>query len=144
MIEATYRVYQGLAWIIFVGVVPQFFLAGVGVFRAGSLGPHRTVGNLLIYATIVLLILAVASIFTGSLDRWRVGLTVGLVVLLLLQSLLASDFLQDGAPVISALHPLNGLLLVYISYTLVHGRGLPWTARPETREDAAVGGSRVR
>ena len=71
------------------------------------------------------------------------GLTVGLVVLLLLQSLLASDLLQDDAPVISALHPVNGLLLVYISYTLAHGRGLPGTARPETREEAAVGGSGV-
>src|SRR3954447_26838862 len=144
MNQAIYRVYQGLAWVIFVGVVLQFFLAGVGVFRAGNLGPHRTVGNLLIYAAIVLLILAVASIFTGSLDGWRVGLTVGLVVLLLLQSLLASDFLQEGAPIISALHPVNGLLLVYISYTLAHGRGLPWTARPETRQEATVGGSQVR
>jgi peptidoglycan/LPS O-acetylase OafA/YrhL len=144
MNQAIHRAYQVLAWIIFVGVVLQFFLAGVGVFRAGSLGPHRMVGNLLIYAAIVLLILAVVSIVSGGLDRWRVGLTVVLVVLLLLQSLLASDFLQDGAPVISALHPVNGLLLVYISYTLAHGRGLPWTARTETREEAAVGSSRVR
>jgi peptidoglycan/LPS O-acetylase OafA/YrhL len=94
MNRAIYRVYQGLAWIIFVGVVLQFFLAGVGVFKAGSLGPHRAVGNLLIYAAIVLLILAVVSIFTGSLDRWRVGLTVVLVVLLLLQSLPLYD--QQG------------------------------------------------
>lgn len=124
MEQTIYRLYQGLAWLIFVGVVLQFFLAGVGVFRAGSLGPHRTVGNLLIYASIVLLILAIASVVGGSLDRWNVGLTVLLVVLLLLQSLLASDFIQDEARLISALHPLNGVLLVYISYAVAYGRGI--------------------
>ena len=144
MNQALYRAYQALAGIILVGVVLQFFLAGVGVFRAGSLGPHRTVGNLLIFAAIILLILAVVSIFTGSLDRWKVGLTVVLVVLLLLQSLLASDFLQDDAPIISALHPVNGLLLVYISYNLAHGRGLPWAAQRGTGRGVTSEGSRVR
>lgn len=135
-----YRIYQGLGWIVFLGVVLQFFLAGVGVFRAGTLSAHRTVGNVLIYASIVLLILAVASVVSGTLDRWNVGLTALLVVLLLLQSLFASDFLQERAPLISALHPVNGVLLVYISFSLAHGRGLPWI--PQSRTGGAATESR--
>jgi len=137
-------VYQGLAWAVFVGLVLQFFLAGVGVFRAATLGPHRTLGDLLIYASIVLLILAVASVSTGNLDRWKVGLAVLLVVLLLLQYLLVLDSLQESAPVISALHPVNGLLLVFVSYAVAHGRGLPWTAQPRTGGGDDTGTSRVR
>ena len=144
MNQGIYRLYQGLAWVVFVGLVLQFFLAGLGVFRAANLGPHRTLGDLLIYASIVLLILAVAMVSTSNLDRWKVGLTVLLVVLLLLQYLLVSDSLQESAPVISALHPVNGLLLVFVSYTLAHGRGLPWTGRPRTEGGAATGTTRVR
>ena len=144
MNQGIYRLYRGLAWVVFVGIVLQFFLAGLGVFRAASLGPHRLIGDLLIYASVVLLILAVASALIGNLDRWMAGLAAVLVVLLLLQYLLASDFLQEGAPVISALHPVNGLLLVFLSYTLAHGRGVPWAARSRTEGGAATGGSRVR
>ena|SRR5438270_9397946 len=144
MKQAIYWVYRGLAWVVFVGMVLQFFLAGVGVFRAGSFAPHRTLGDLLIYATIVLLIVAVGSVVTGTLERWKTGLAGVLVVLMLLQYLLASDFLQEGAPVISALHPVNGLLLVFISYTLAWGCGVPWRAQSSTGGEAATGTSQIR
>src|SRR4051812_1960546 len=107
MNQTIYRIYQGFAWIVFVGLLLQFFLAGLGVFRAANFGPHQTLGDLLIVASVVLLILAVASFVTSNLDRWKVGMATLLVVLLLLQYLLASDFLQDDAPAISALHPVN-------------------------------------
>jgi hypothetical protein len=125
MKKTIYGVYWGLAWVVFAGMVLQFFLAGIGVFRAASLGPHRTLGDLLIYASVVLLILAVGLILSGNLDRGEVVGAVLLVVLLILQYFLASDFLQDDAPVISALHPVNGLLLVLVSYALARGQGLP-------------------
>jgi hypothetical protein len=144
MNQVIYRVFQGLAWIVFACMVLEFFLAGVGVFRAGSFGPHRTLGNLVIYASIVLLILAVVSVVTGTLDRWKVGLAGLLVVLMVLQYLLASDFLQHGAPLISALHPVNGLLLLFVSYILANGGGMPWTARSRTGEESTMGTSRVQ
>jgi uncharacterized protein DUF6220 len=124
MKEAIYRIYQGLAWLIFGASVLQFFLAGLGVFRAGGLGPHRTVGDLLILASLVLLILAGALLFTGSLARMWFGLAAVLFALTLLQYFLASDLLQESARVVSALHPVNGLLLVALSYTLARGRSL--------------------
>jgi hypothetical protein len=128
MNQVIYRVFQGLAWIVFACMVLQFFFAGVGVFGAGSIALHLSLGNLLIYASIVLLILAVVSVVTGTLDRWKVGLAGLLVVLMVLQYLLVSDFLQEGAPLISALHPVNGLLLLFVSYILANGGGMPWTA----------------
>ena len=124
MKEAIYRIYQGLAWLIFGASVLQFFLAGLGVFRAGGLGPHRTVGDLLILASLVLLILAGALLFAGSLARMWFGLAAVLFALTLLQYFLASDLLQDDARALSALHPVNGLLLVALSYTLARGRSL--------------------
>ena len=124
MKEAIYRIYQGLAWLIFGASVLQFFLAGLGVFRAGGLGPHRTVGDLLILASLVLLILAGALLFTGSLARMWFGLAAVLFALTLLQYFLASDLLQESARVLSALHPVNGLLLVALSHTLARGRSL--------------------
>jgi hypothetical protein len=144
MNRGIYRIYQGLAWVVFACLLLQFFLAGLGVFRAATFGPHRTLGDVLIYASVVLLIFAVTSVLTGNLDRWKVGLTALLVVLLLLQYLLASDFLQEGAPFISALHPLNGLLLVFISYALAHGRGLPWAAQPRMGGGATTRSGRDR
>src|SRR4051794_19851671 len=128
MNQVIYRVFQGLAWIIFACMVLQFFLAGVGVFGAGNISLHKSLGNLLIYASIVLLILAVVSVVTGTLDRWKVGQAGLLVVLMLLQYLSVSDFLQHGAPLISALHPVSGLLLLFVSYILANGGEMPWTA----------------
>jgi hypothetical protein len=125
-------------------MVLQFFFAGVGVFGAGSIALHLSLGNLLIYASIVLLILAVVSVVTGTLDRWKVGLAGLLVVLMILQYLLASDVLQHGAPLISALHPVNGLLLLFVSYILANGGGMPWTARSRTGEESTMGTSRVQ
>jgi peptidoglycan/LPS O-acetylase OafA/YrhL len=136
MNQVLYRAYQGFIWIIFVGLCFQFFLAGLGVFRAANFGPHRTLGDLLTIAAVILLILAVVLVLTSTLERWKVGLAALILVLLLLQYLLASDFLQESAPVISALHPANGLLLVFISYTLARGRGLPGQHRQGRREEA--------
>ena len=90
MNQTIYRVYQAFAWVVFAGMVLQFFLAGIGVFEKGNFGegnfgPHRTIGELLIYASIVLLILAGASVITGnSGGRWKVGLAALLFALMLL------------------------------------------------------------
>lgn len=143
MSRGIYYIYQGLTWLVFAGLLVQFFLAGLGVFRAATFRSHRTLGDVLIYASVVLLLLAVASLLSGNLDRWKVGLTTLLVVLLFLQYLLATDALQEGAPFISALHPLNGVLLVFVSYTLAHGRDLPWAAQTRVGGGASTGNDRV-
>ena len=122
MKQLIYRIYQGLAWLIFGASVLQFFLAGLDVFKVGGLGPHRTVGDLLILASLGLLILAGALFFAGRLARMWFGVAAVLSALTLLQYFLASDLLQESARVVSALHPVNGLLLVALSYTLARGR----------------------
>jgi Family of unknown function (DUF6220) len=138
MKEAIYRIYQGLAWLIFGAGVLQFFLAGLDVFRAGGLGPHRTVGDLLILASLVLLILAAGLVFAGSLARMWFGLAAVLFALTLLQYFLASDLLQESARVVSALHPVNGLLLVVVSYTLARGRSLLGIEQSRTAQGEGV------
>jgi multisubunit Na+/H+ antiporter MnhG subunit len=64
----AYQSFRVLAWLFLVGAVLQFFLAGLGVFRAASFSPHATVGTLLGITSLILLILAVFSVLMGTLS----------------------------------------------------------------------------
>ena len=98
------------AWLLVVGTVVQVFLAGLGVFRDPSdFETHRTFGYLLGVLAIGLLILTVAV----RAPRLQVG-AIGLVVLgFVLQSILVT--FRTSTPVIAALHPVNGFLIVFVS-----------------------------
>ena len=99
----------------------QFFLAGLGVFGAASFDPHATVGTLLGIVSLILLILAMLSLRTGALSRRDATLAALLFALMILQWLLVEVFL-GRVPVLAALHPVNGLLIVAAAYALAAGR----------------------
>jgi hypothetical protein len=95
------------AWAFVAAVVIQVFLAGLGVFRSpADFDLHRNFGYALELA--ILLIGALAAVL--RVGRRIVGLTILIFVLFLLQSVLVN--LRESYPVVAALHPVNGFVIL--------------------------------
>jgi hypothetical protein len=107
------RVQQGLAWVVLVGLLLQFYLVGLALFGVISFEFHRTLGYLLAVPIFLLLVLALA----GGLGRRLVGLSALLVVLTIVQATLPS--LRFSVPLVAALHPVNALALMGLSAAIV-------------------------
>jgi hypothetical protein len=122
---------HGILVDLFLGlIVVQFFLAGLGVFRAkphGSQGlaasstfdPHRALGSALQAVALVILITAIVA-------RRQLKLSAALFVLMVLQSVWAG--IGGDAPGIAALHVVGGLAIVVVAYLMhsaAHARPSP-------------------
>ena len=127
MTSAARAAYRYLIALFFLGVVAQFFLAGVGAFRVqhnthhGSLGdkgftqafdPHAALGFGLLLLGVVLLLVALAA------RRGRNG--VLLVLALPLLVVLQSVFAHVGPPWFRGLHVVNALVILGLSGRLAH------------------------
>jgi Family of unknown function (DUF6220) len=117
--------YKWWVSLIFVAFLVQVAFAGYGAFSTAddvdgstvnedrfedNFGPHAALGNLLVLATLLLLLLALA----GRVGKRRTLQSLGLFALMIVQLLLA----WFGASVpflLGALHPLNALLLIGLS-----------------------------
>jgi hypothetical protein len=122
-------IHQRLAWIFLAALLLQFYLAGTGMFGAGSLGPHRMLGSALTMVAILFPVLALV----GRLGRRLLGLSLLLVFLTIIQGMLPS--LRNSATLIAALHPINALALMGISARI--GRsGTSSTSRGSGNEPA--------
>lgn len=107
-------VHHGLSIVIIIGLIGEFFFAGMGVFHASSFQIHRMTGVLLWAGSALLLLLALI----GRLGRRTIGFSTLLFVLLLIQPLL----LQISQPYVKALHLVNGLaVLASCSYPVFVG-----------------------
>ena len=110
-----------VASLFVAGLVVQVFLAGLGVFDSPSAFlTHTTWGYLIEWLTLVMLLIAAF----GRLGRLLIGLTA----LTLLQMVLQSVFVavRDDFPMVAALHPVNGFLVLLV--TIVIAR-LAWLGR---------------
>src|SRR3954463_13043798 len=114
MKKVVSSIFAGLAWIVVVAVVAQFFLAGLGLFGASDFRAHRMNGSLLAPATLVLLLLALI----GRLGMVRIGMAGLLLLLIVVQNLLVR-----GPSLVAALHPLNAVAILLVSLDLAR-RGL--------------------
>jgi hypothetical protein len=103
--------FYGLTVLFLVGVVVQFFLAGLTVFGGTSIESHRVLGFVLAAAALLLIILALV----GRLPRKTVLLTVLLLGLSILQSVLANIGIDE----VAALHPVNALVIAFVAYGLM-------------------------
>jgi hypothetical protein len=114
-----------LGWFMLIGSALQFFLAGLGVFRAKPHGTdklfdssafdaHRVVGDALILISFALLVLAIVN-------REQLRLALVLFVLMIVQFGLAAA--GDSIAALGALHPLNGVAVLAISHFLARGPG---------------------
>lgn len=98
------------------GITLQIFFAGLGIFTTVGFLPHAILGALVISSSLALPIVA----WRGHLDRSIQRISWLLVGLMILQGLL----IDAGrlAPAISALHPVNAMLLVLVTYHLARRR----------------------
>jgi hypothetical protein len=103
--------FSGLAVLYALGVVVQFFLAGLGAFGASDYDAHRTLGFILGIGSLVLLVFAIV----GRVPRVTFFLAVLLVGLNVLQVVLANVDVEE----IAALHPVNALAIVYVAYEVM-------------------------
>jgi Family of unknown function (DUF6220) len=123
--ERSQSAQRVLGWLVLLGAVLQFFLAGLAVFRAKPHGTdklfessafdaHRVVGDALMLLSFALLVVAIVN-------REQLRLALVLFVLMLVQFGLASA--GDSVAALGALHPVNGLLILGIAHFLARGPG---------------------
>jgi hypothetical protein len=106
MIKVSRIIYLIFSWLFLLGVVTQVFLAGmVVVAREMGWNNHATLGHILAAPLLFMLV----SMYLGKVP----GQTKRLTWLLFGVYLLQADvliFLRDGAPVLSAFHPVMALI----------------------------------
>jgi len=103
--------FYGLAAIYLLGVVVQFFLAGLGAFGATTYDAHRSLGFILAVGSLLLLVFAIV----GRVPRIVFFLTVLLVGLNVLQIVLANLDVDE----LAALHPVNALVIAYVAHEVM-------------------------
>jgi plastocyanin len=112
------RFYLGFAALFWLGIVAQAFLAGAGLFVGGSwMRGHIALGHLLTSPLPLLPLLMLILSFAGRLpkaDRWWCAL---LLILATLQPVVL--YLRGVLPLLSALHPVNAMLLFVLPPFLI-------------------------
>jgi Family of unknown function (DUF6220) len=122
------------AWLLVIGLLVQVFLAGLGIFDdRAAFDTHRNFGHLL---EVLPVILVVAAVVAGY-GRSRALAGVGLLALLFVQTILVLQ--QSSAPVVAALHPVNGFLLLLAATLVALDSTRLWRASRSTRPDEAAG-----
>jgi hypothetical protein len=106
------RWHRRIARVLLGGLALQLFFAGLGVFGVTSFLPHMILGTGIVLASLALPIVA----WRGHLEAAMQRLSWLLAGLMLLQGLLID--LGRVVHVISALHPVNAMLLVLVTYSL--------------------------
>ncbi len=106
------RVHRLIARILLGGLALQLFFAGLGVFGVTTFLPHVILGTLVVLATCALPIIA----WRGHLGRTPLRLSWLLTGLMILQGFLID--IGRLVPTVAALHPVNAMLLVLVTYTL--------------------------
>ena len=104
-------VFYGFAVVYLVGVVVQFFLAGLALFGSTSYDVHRALGFILGVVAVAMLVIAVGARMPRSLS----GLSIVLVALNVAQIVL----IQIDIDEINALHVVNALAIALVANMLV-------------------------
>lgn len=112
------RMYLGLALVFALCVIMQAFLAGAGIFVGGEwMAWHSVLGHLLSSPIPMIPLLLIILSFVGRLPRTDKWLSVLLLLLTMVQSVL--PYLRGVLPLLSALHPVNALLMFVLPCLLI-------------------------
>lgn len=106
------QMHYWLTRVFLVGLLIQLYLAGAPMFGVTSFQPHRMLGVGLTVLAFLFPVLALV----GRLGRQRLGLSILLVVLFLVQGTL--PMLRGTVSWIAALHAVNALALMGVSAAL--------------------------
>jgi hypothetical protein len=124
-------VFFGLAVAFVAGIAYQVFLAGMAVFGAGQWGNHVDFGYLVTLVPVLLILTA----WLARAGRPTVWLAVVTLVVAQVQTFL--PWFRDDLPWISALHPVNAMLIFGLGVVLARRA---WAL---TRLPAAAGEGRA-
>jgi mercuric ion transport protein len=124
-----------VAWAFLGLVVVQVFLAGIGLFGAGSISLHREFGYLVSLVPLALLIAAALARAGARLT----GLVAVLTVITFVQTSL--PYFRDDVPYIAALHPVNALAIAWIGLVVaLRATALARAPRPSMAASAPIAG----
>ena len=112
MTRALRLAYVLVAWLYLAGLVTVAFAAGLGLLGGSSMDLHVNAGYILHLAPILLLLAA----WGARVGRPTIWWVVALSVSGLIQPIL--PLLRDSAPFVAALHPLNAMVLFFLSFTV--------------------------
>lgn len=110
------RLHSVLAWLIFLGCALLLYLIALAFFSGQSAATHGAVGRILFILSLLMLI---ASLVCRS-GRLNIDLSILVPVLLFAQGMFV--YIPSLPPAGRAIHALNGLMIMGISYLLAHGR----------------------
>lgn len=102
--------------LILVLIPAQFYAAGFGIFRAGSMVPHALIGYFLVLVALVSFI----SALIARRSRADLGRALGVLALIIVQPLLI-HLPRYALPELAALHPVNGLAIGVLAF-VIHQR----------------------
>jgi hypothetical protein len=103
-----------LSLLFVAGGVAQFILAGYSAFGGSNWDAHSIWGSVLILLALIILILAAVG------RRPALQASAILFVLMIVQNVLGA--VGTDAPVLGALHPLNGLIILGAGMSAAAGR----------------------
>ena len=111
--------YAVLAWLFVVGLLVQVFLAGRGVFDSPlQFETHRDFGFALSAIPIVLLVVGIVA----GVGRRLAAFAIVAFLLFILQSILVA--FRESSPMIAALHPVNGFVIVLLAIEMAREASL--------------------
>jgi hypothetical protein len=111
--------FAAAAWLYLAGVVTQVFLAGAGLFKLTDWTAHTQLGWGLGSAPLLLLALSLLA----RPGRGTILLTAALAMAAMVQPELAAA--RHEAPVIAALHPVNALLVFWLTWLVARRSAVP-------------------
>jgi Family of unknown function (DUF6220) len=125
--DAMRRAFAGLATLLMLAVVAQFFLAASGAFDTApndeSFKVHRMLGYGIVLFAVLVTILAAVALMPGRLIGMS-GLVAGLAVLQGVIRAIASAFSGTGdsttaGQLVFGLHAVNGLVILALTWTII-------------------------
>jgi hypothetical protein len=107
----------GLASLFLLFVVIQFFFGGMLAFsnHAKGLDEHELIGYPILHTLAILMILAA---IIGKMGKKLIGMTVGLLVLVFIQPIWASDP-DSGETWLHAIHVPWALAIAFLAYHIM-------------------------
>jgi hypothetical protein len=117
------KVFTGLAILLTVAVLVQFFLAAYSAFDTApneeAFQPHRAVGYGILFFAILMTIVAAAARMPGRLIGMT-GLVAGLVLVQALIAMIArafgdADSSTTAGQLVFGLHAINGLIIMGVA-----------------------------
>jgi hypothetical protein len=125
--HALRRVFAGLAALLVLAVITQFFLAASGAFDTApndeSFRPHRALGYVIFLLPVLMTIVAALARMPGRLIGMT-GLVAGLTVVQVVIAVLARAFNDTGdtsttaGQLIFGMHAINGLIIMAVAGTV--------------------------